>query len=132
MLIPGLLLFGQLSDRLGRRPAIALGMGLDVVALLLFALADGAVWLFAARGLLGLAQGMLSGAATAALTELTAGRKRYAALMATLAQAGRHHAVHRRGDLRRGDRYRQPGTGRLASARWRRRRAGPAAAADRG
>lgn len=88
VLIPALLLFGQISDRVGRRPAIALGLGLDVVGLVLFVLADGTAWLFAARGTLGLAQGMLSGAATASLTELAGDRKRRAALSATLAQVG--------------------------------------------
>lgn len=88
VLIPALLLFGQISDRLGRRPAIALGLGLDVIALLLFVLADGAAWLFAARATLGLAQGMLSGAATASLAELAGDRNRRAALLATLAQVG--------------------------------------------
>ena len=88
VLIPALLVFGQISDRLGRRPVIALGLGLDVVALLLFVLADGTAWLFAARGTLGLAQGMLSGAATAALAELTVGPRRNAALLATLAPVG--------------------------------------------
>jgi MFS family permease len=89
VLIPALLLFGQLSDRLGRRPVIALGLALAVVALVLFALATGTAWLFAARATLGVAQGMLSGAATAALAEQSPqGDARRPALLATLAQAG--------------------------------------------
>ncbi|MBO0770967.1 MAG: MFS transporter [Actinobacteria bacterium] len=88
VLIPALLIFGQLSDRLGRRPVIALGLGLAVVALVLFAVASGTAWLFAARGMLGVAQGMLSGAATAALVELVGDQPRRAALLATLAQVG--------------------------------------------
>ena len=41
VLVPALLLFGQLSDRLGRRVVIAIGLGLAALALLLFALAAG-------------------------------------------------------------------------------------------
>lgn len=89
VLIPALLLFGQLSDRLGRRSVIAIGLGMAVIALIVFALADGTGWLFGARAILGLAQGMLSGAATAALAELVPGDDaRRAALLATLSQAG--------------------------------------------
>jgi predicted MFS family arabinose efflux permease len=73
VLIPALLLFGQLSDRLGRRAVTGIGLGLATVALVLFALATGVAWLFAARAVLGVAQGMLSGAATAALAELVPG-----------------------------------------------------------
>ena len=87
-LIPALLVFGQLSDRLGRRPVIAIGLGLAVVGLVFFAVATGIAWLFAARAMLGVAQGMLAGAATAALAELAGGRPRRAALLATLAQVG--------------------------------------------
>jgi sugar phosphate permease len=87
VLIPALLVFGQVSDRIGRRPATAVGLGLSVLALVFFAVASGTVWLFVARGTLGLAQGMLSGAATAALAELSQERRR-AALLATLAQTG--------------------------------------------
>lgn len=88
VLIPALLAFGQLSDRLGRRLVIALGLGLAVLALVFFAVANGTAWLFAARGTLGVAQGMLSGAATAALVELVGDQPRRAALLATLAQVG--------------------------------------------
>ncbi len=88
VLIPALLAFGQLSDRLGRRSVIALGLGLAVLALVFFAVANGTAWLFAARGTLGVAQGMLSGAATAALAELVGDQPRRAALLATLAQVG--------------------------------------------
>jgi predicted MFS family arabinose efflux permease len=89
VLVPALLTFGQLSDRLGRRVVIAIGLGLAALALLLFALATGTAWLFAARATLGVAQGMLSGAATAALAELNpAADPRRAALLATLSQAG--------------------------------------------
>lgn len=55
VLIPSLLLFGQLSDTLGRKPVIAAGLGLAVLALILFALASGPGWLFAARAVQGLA-----------------------------------------------------------------------------
>ena len=89
VLVPALLLFGQLSDRLGRRVVIAIGLGLAALALLLSALAAGTAWLFAARAMLGVAQGVLSGAATAALAELNpAGEPRRAALLATLSQVG--------------------------------------------
>lgn len=89
VLVPALLLFGQLSDRLGRRAVIAIGLGLAVLASVLFALATSTPWLFAARATLGLAQGVLSGAATAALAELVPdGAARRAALLATLSQAG--------------------------------------------
>jgi MFS family permease len=68
---------------------IAIGLGIAALALLLFALATGTAWLFAARATLGVAQGMLSGAATASLAELVpAGDTRRAALLATLSQAG--------------------------------------------
>lgn len=89
VLAPALLIFGQLSDRLGRRAVIAIGLGLAIAALVLFALATATWWLFAARAVLGVAQGMLSGAATAALVELVPdGDARRAALLATLSQAG--------------------------------------------
>jgi len=89
VLCPSLLVFGQLSDRLGRRPVIAGGLALAMVGLALFALARGTGWLFAARSVQGLAVGAASGAATAALVELApAGAAARAALLSTLAQAG--------------------------------------------
>jgi MFS family permease len=88
VLIPALLVFGQLSDRRGRRPVIALGLGLAEVALVFFAGAEGTAWLFSARAVLGVAQGMLAGAATAALVELVSDRPRRAALRATLGRVG--------------------------------------------
>jgi MFS family permease len=60
-----------------------------MVALVLFAAARGTAWLVAARAVQGLGQGMMSGAATAALAELVGvGQERQAALLATLAQSG--------------------------------------------
>jgi MFS family permease len=89
VLIPSLLLFGQASDALGRRRVIIGGLCTAVAALIIFANARGVAWLFAARAVQGLAQGMMSGAATAALAELVpGGQARRAALLATLAQAG--------------------------------------------
>src|SRR3954466_2280570 len=70
VLVPSLLVFGQLSDRLGRRPVIAASLGVAMAGLALFALARSTPWLFAARAVQGLAVGAASGAATAALVEL--------------------------------------------------------------
>src|ERR1700759_1364994 len=70
VLAPALLVFGQLSDRLGRRRVMAAGLVTATAGVALFALADGIAWLFAARAVQGLAVGMLGGAASAALVEL--------------------------------------------------------------
>jgi MFS family permease len=89
VLCPSLLLFGQLSDRVGRRPVLAGGLGVAMAGLALFALARGTEWLFAARAVQGLAVGAASGGATAALVELApSGHRATAALLSTLAQAG--------------------------------------------
>ncbi len=89
VLIPSLLIFGELSDRIGRRRVIALGLGVATVALVLFAVARGTGWLFAARATQGLAVGVITGTATAALVEHEpGGDERRAALVATLGQAG--------------------------------------------
>src|SRR3954468_22785068 len=89
VLAPSLLVFGKLSDRLGRRRVMAGGYATATVGLVLFALADGLASLFAARAIQGLAVGMISGAAAAALVELApAPQEDSAALFTALAQAG--------------------------------------------
>lgn len=88
-LVPSSLLFGRLSDRVGRRPVILAGLASACVGLLLFAVATATWWLFAARAFQGLAVGLISGAATAALVELdAAGPERRPAVLSGLAQAG--------------------------------------------
>src|SRR5262245_59109527 len=57
VLIPSLLVFGQLSDSLGRRKVIVAGLCAAGLAMALFAAARGTGWLFAARGVQGIALG---------------------------------------------------------------------------
>jgi MFS family permease len=70
VLVAALLLFGRLSDRLGRRPVLVGGLAVGALAVVVFAVAGSTGWLFAACGCQGLAVGMVSGPATAALVEL--------------------------------------------------------------
>jgi MFS family permease len=65
-----LLLIGRLSDEVGRRPVLIGALVALLFATVLFMLAQSVVWLFAARGLQGLATGAALGAAGAALLDL--------------------------------------------------------------
>jgi MFS family permease len=88
-LIPSLLVFGQLSDRVGRRRVIAGGLLVGAAGLVLLALAQSTAWLFVARAVQGLALGTTVGTAAAALVELEpAGDHSRAALAAVLGQSG--------------------------------------------
>jgi MFS family permease len=69
-LLVALVFAGSLSDHVGRRPVLVVALGVEVVAMLAFALADGVGWLFAARLLQGLATGLATGALSAALLDL--------------------------------------------------------------
>jgi MFS family permease len=65
-----LLLAGRVSDETGRRPVLLLSLTALLLTTVLFMLADSVVWLFVARGLQGLATGLVLGAASAALLDL--------------------------------------------------------------
>ncbi|MCS5715560.1 MFS transporter [Herbiconiux sp. CPCC 205716] len=64
-----LLLFGGISDAIGRRRAMLLGIALLAVAALVFAAAPNVGFLFAGRVLQGIGTGFALGAASAALVE---------------------------------------------------------------
>jgi MFS family permease len=86
-LVLSVLLAGRLSDRVGRRPVLLAGLLVSAVGLVVFARAGATAWLFVARALQGVAVGLVSGPATAALVELDAhGSGQRPALLAGLAQ----------------------------------------------
>jgi MFS family permease len=65
-----LLLFGRLSDQIGRRSVSLVAVGFGVASAVAFAFAASTAWLFAARVLSGLSTGLAAGAATAWIAEL--------------------------------------------------------------
>ncbi len=84
-----LLFAGHLSDHYGRRPVLAVALGLGFGSTLLFAFAQNVPMLLAGRMLSGLGAGLLTGAATAMLAELQpAGNQQGAARVATAANMG--------------------------------------------
>ncbi len=64
-----LLLAGRSSDQVGRRPVLAAALGFSAVSTVVFILAPAVGWLFVGRILSGLSAGLVTGTATAALTE---------------------------------------------------------------
>ena len=66
----GLLLFGRLSDQVGRRPTAAIGMALAIIGTLVFLFARGTGALYLGRILSGLAVSIGAGTGTAWLAEL--------------------------------------------------------------
>jgi MFS family permease len=65
-----LLLAGRVSDDVGRRPVLLTSLAVLIGSTVLFILADSVTWLFAARGLQGVATGAALSAASAALLDL--------------------------------------------------------------
>ncbi|MDJ0337306.1 MFS transporter [Cryobacterium sp. PH31-O1] len=83
-----LLLAGDLSDYLGRRTTILLGLATSLVGVLLFAVAPDVGVVFAGRALMGIGVGLSLTPATAAMTEFSApGKASRAGSIATLATA---------------------------------------------
>ncbi|MFD9977586.1 MFS transporter [Streptomyces sp. NPDC059017] len=87
--ITALLVAGNYSDVVGRRPVLLAAMGFSAASACCFLLETGLPLLFAGRLLSGFAAGLLSGAATAAVIELAApARRARAAFAATAANMG--------------------------------------------
>jgi hypothetical protein len=81
--------FGDISDHIGRRATMLMGLGASLAGALLFALAPNVLWLFAARALMGAGVGLTAGPSTAAVVEFGSfGPSSRAALITTVAQAG--------------------------------------------
>lgn len=68
-LLATLLVFGSLSDYLGRRPVIFIGLLLEIISMLLFIAATDVSWLIVARVLQGVATGIATSALGAAMLD---------------------------------------------------------------
>src|SRR3954447_20098060 len=87
VLLVTLLFFGSLSDHVGRRPVLLAGLAASAVGCGVFLVAHGVGPLFAARALQGVAVGLISGAASAALLDLWPA-SRAAPLVSSVAPTG--------------------------------------------
>ena len=87
--LAALLLAGRSSDEAGRKPVLATALGSSALSTVVFILAPNVGVLFVGRILSGLAAGLVTGTATAALTELIpVSASRLASLVATAANTG--------------------------------------------
>jgi MFS family permease len=85
-LLAALLVFGALSDHVGRRPVLVAALAVEIASTALFRQAASVEWLFAARVLQGLATGVATAALSAALLDLN--RERGALLASVSPLAG--------------------------------------------
>jgi MFS family permease len=90
--IASLVLFGRLSDQVGRRRVLLSGLVLSALSAGCFLIANGLPLLLAGRGLSGLSAGIFTGTATATLVDLAPpngrGRATLAATIANMAALG--------------------------------------------
>jgi MFS family permease len=87
--LAALLLAGRSSDQVGRRPVLFTALAFSTVSTVTFIVAPGVGWLFVARVLSGISAGLVTGTATAALTDTYGGSSsRFASMVATAANMG--------------------------------------------
>ena len=87
--IASLILFGRLSDQIGRRRVLLPGLVLSALSAVCFLTATGLPLLLVGRVLSGLSAGIFTGSATATLIDLAPqGRRARATLVATMANMG--------------------------------------------
>jgi MFS family permease len=87
--IAGLLVFGNLSDEIGRKPVLLIGLAFSAASALLFVFAGSLVPIFAGRIASGLSAGVFTGTATAMLVDLApGGRRRLASCVAVIVNLG--------------------------------------------
>jgi MFS family permease len=87
--IAGLIVFGNFSDRIGRKPVLLLGLALSAVSAVLFLVAGSLAPIYVARVVSGLSAGIFTGTATAYIIDLApAGRRRLASFVAVFANLG--------------------------------------------
>jgi MFS family permease len=84
-----LVIFGGISDQIGRRAAMLAGLGASLVGAVLFAIAPDVRWVFAGRAFMGVGVGLSAGPSTAAILEFCNHQDaRHAASLTMAAQAG--------------------------------------------
>jgi MFS family permease len=87
--IAGLLAFGNMSDELGRKPVLLLGLAFSASSGLLFLFAGSLVPIFLGRIASGFSAGIFTGTATAMLVDLApGGRRRLASFVAVIVNLG--------------------------------------------
>jgi len=87
--LAALLLAGRSSDQVGRRPVLFTALAFSAVSTVVFIVSPGLGWLFVGRVLSGISAGLVTGTATAALTDTYSGSSsRHASMVATAANMG--------------------------------------------
>jgi MFS family permease len=87
--IAGLLVFGNLSDEIGRKPVLLIGLAFSAISAFLFVFAGSLVPIFAGRVVSGFSAGVFTGTATAMLVDLApGGRRRLASFVAVVVNLG--------------------------------------------
>ncbi|UHL63037.1 MFS transporter [Paralcaligenes sp. KSB-10] len=88
VVVAALLLFGNVSDRIGRRATILFGLAASLLGVLLFAVAPSVGWVFVGRAFMGMGVGLSAGPASAAMLEFSSpGQSDRASAMNTAAQS---------------------------------------------
>jgi MFS family permease len=87
--IAGLLVFGNLSDEIGRKPVLLIGLAFSAASAFLFDIAGSLAPIFAGRIVSGFSAGVFTGTATAMLVDLApGGRRRLASFVAVVVNLG--------------------------------------------